>query len=194
MPNHRFSEDVPSAQRELLNAIKQHPISQLVRHSWLPPQDASQKWHIEPASVFRLTAGPLLITLESSLVIGCASLPEKASVTLWLEQTEDGQRDAASSLIDDADQHQIAACDPIYSERMICDLLGKQVTSIGILKKRPANALLAQLPCEVGVLLRFDHGSLVLAHGIHDNSDDFAILFERDISSDVLKELDEIQV
>ncbi len=195
MSSNKFKEDVSSVQLELLTQIKQHRISNLVRYGWLPPEEASKEWGIPLSSVFRLTAGPLLIILESNLIIGFSSLPEKASVTLWLEQTEEGERDEELSILNDEELYPIDLCDPVYSEQPICELLNRQVRTIKILKKEPENVLLAQLPCEAGLLIEFDNGTeLVFSHGLHDNSDDFAIIFKNEIGQDILDKLQEIEV
>lgn len=195
MSNNKFKEDVPSAQIELLTQLKHYRISKLVRYSWLTPEEASKEWGIPQLSVFRLTAGPLLITLESNLVLGFSSLPEKASVTLWIEETEDGERAEEASILNDEELYSIDSCDPVYSEQSICKLLNKYVTSIKILKREPENILLAQVPCEAGLLIKFDDDTeLVLSHGLHDNSDDFAIIFKQEVLRKFSSNLQEVQV
>ncbi|OYD88962.1 hypothetical protein CDG77_20910 [Nostoc sp. 'Peltigera membranacea cyanobiont' 213] len=194
MSNNKFKEYVPSVQTKLLTQIKKHKISKLVRYSWLSPEEASKEWDIPRSSVFRLTAGTLLITLETNLIVGFSSLPEKASITVWLEKTEEGEQDKETSIINDDELYSIDSCDQVYSEQSICELLNRQVRTIKILKKEPENILLAQLPCEAGLLIEFNNGTeLVLSHGLHDNSDDFAIIFKHEIRPDILDKLQEIE-
>lgn len=45
---------------------------------------------IEADEVFSLTAGPLLLYLDSGFVIGSASDPSRNSVTIWIEKDEHG--------------------------------------------------------------------------------------------------------
>jgi hypothetical protein len=193
-----FEENVPSKQIELLNQLKHYKISKLVRYSWLPPEEAAKEWSIPLSSVFCLTAGPLLITLETNLVIGFSSLPREASITVWLEKTEKGEQDVDISIENDGELYPIDACDPIYSEKSICEVLNKQVNSIKILKKKPENILLAQLPCEAGLVMEFEGltltTKLLLSHGLHDNSDDFAIIFNDEIPQNMLNQLQEVIV
>lgn len=195
MSSNKFKEDVPSAQLQLLTQLQHYKVSKLVRYSWLSPEAAAKEWGMPQSSVFRFTAGPLLITLESNLVLGFSSLPEKASITLWIEETEAGERDEATSILNDEELYPVDACDPVFSEPSICKLLNKRVISIKILKKEPENILLAQVPCEAGLLITFDDNTeLVLSHGLHDNSDDFAIIYQQEILPNLSSNLQEIQI
>lgn len=189
----KFEEGIPSDQVELISKLKNNRIRNLVRYSWLPPKEAVEEWDILPSLIFRRTSGPLLVMLESGLVIGFASLPEKASVTLWLEEGENGVRGVRESISTDSELFPVNADDSVYSEKLISQLIGDQVVSVKLLKLKTKDILLEQVPREVGLELVFSQGvELVMSHGLHDNSDDFAIIFKDEILQEISVNLQEI--
>lgn len=72
---------------EVLDRIVNHTELKLVCCSWFRPEQVVQEWNIPASSVFNFSAGPLVVTLETGLVVGFASIPEKASMTVWVEET-----------------------------------------------------------------------------------------------------------
>lgn len=190
-----YEEDVPSKQIELLNRLKNNKVCRITRYSWLLASQAMEEWSIPASLVFRLTSGPLLLTLESGLTVGFASLPEKTSVTVWLEKADENDQKYGVISEDSSDLFPVEACDSNYSEASICQLVGKQITSIQIIKKVPENLLVAQTPCEAGLIIGFENGDeLVLSHGLHNNSDDFAIIFRQEILRSNIEGLQNISI
>lgn len=187
-------EDVPSHRRDVLARIEGELVTALVRYSSLPPKDASEELGIPPSLVFSLTSGPLLVSVAPGWIVGFASQPSLASVTLWMEEGPAGVvgRHAVRT---DTELHAVDARDPLYSNDAIGGLVGKRVTSISVLKRLPDSALFTDLPCEAGVLMRFEDGSeLIASHGLHNDSDDFSVITRSEISAAVVKRLEELSL
>lgn len=180
-------EDIPSRQQDLLKVVRGASVTRMTRYSWSPKQTAAIERAIRPELVFSRTAGPLLITLENGVVIGAASQPSLISVTLW--------RDEPPHTRCDPELDAIEADDPYFSEAGFARMLGKRVMAVGILTRDPENAKWEPLPREVGVVLMFENApEAILAHGLHDNSDDFAVLMRNDVDPSLWPRLHEVQI
>lgn len=191
--NKHFEEGIPSQKFDLIDEIKNHKMLKLVRYSTRSPEEATRIYKIPHSSLFRLTSGPLLMTLESGLTIGFASLPELVSITLWVEETESGEHGDELLVSQDSKLFSIDSCDPFYSENSLCQLIGKQVIRIKILKRRPKSARVASRPCEAGIFFEIESGfGFVLSHGLHGYLGDFAIIYKHEILPNFLKEIEEI--
>ena len=180
-------EDIPSRQQDLLRSLRGTSVTRMTRYSWSPKQAVAIERAIRPELVFSRTAGPLLITLETGLVIGAASQPSLISVTLWCDEPPHTSCDP--------ELHAIEADDPHFSESGFARMLGKRVISVAILMRDPENATWESRPREVGVVLTFeDAPEGILAHGLHDNSDDFAVLLRKDVDPSLWPRLHEVQI
>jgi hypothetical protein len=169
-------EDIPSRRRSLLIALRGARVVRLTRYSWSPAQTVASEPNLRPELVFSRAAGPLLITLVSGLVVGVASQPALISVTLWLDQPP--------GTAADPDLHPIEADDPQFSEPGFAQMLGKRVVEVDILLRDPASESWRDRPREVGVRLTFEGApELILSHGLHDNSDDFSVLLQKDVNA-----------
>ncbi len=191
--NKYFEEDVPSQRLNLINQIKNHKILRLVRYCTRSPEEATRVHGIPHSSLFRLINGPLLMTLESGLTIGFMSLPELVSIILWVEETESGEHGDEILISEDSKLFSIDSCDPVYSEKSICQLIGKQVVRIKLLKRRPKSARVASRPCEAGIIFEVEGGfEFILSHGLHNYSDDFAIIYKHELLPYFMEEIEEI--
>lgn len=191
--NKYFEEDVPSQRLNLINQIKNHKILRLVRYFTRSPEEATRVHEIPHSSLFRLINGPLLMTLESGLTIGFMSLPELVSIILWVEETESGEHGDEILVSEDSKLFSIDSCDPVYSEKSICQLIGKQVVRIKLLKRRPKSARVASRPCEAGIIFEVEGGfEFILSHGLHNYSDDFAIIYKHELLPYFMEEIEEI--
>jgi hypothetical protein len=180
----------PSNRRELIGSILKNKVSRMVRYSWCNAQEAAEEieemYDAKPKSTFRRTVGALVITLESGLNLGFSSQDSIACITVWEANYSDFEDD------EDDDFFLIDACDELYSEREICQLIGKQVTEVSILKRKPQSALYVGLPCEAGLVLKFEDSSeLIMSHDLSDNMDNFSIVFRDEIPSEILKTIQE---
>ena len=163
-------------------------VDKMVRFSWVPPKKWGAKSAAGPASAFRFAPGPLVLWFEAGPAIGFGSLPEKASVTVWVEALPDGAHCAADPVTESEELFPIAADDPTYSDGTMAGVLGRTVKSIRVLTREAQNVLLARTPREAAIELEFDHGpTLVVAHGLHDDSDDMVVI-ERDQILPALRE------
>lgn len=181
------AEDIPSRHRDLLMSIRGASVVRLTRCSWSPKETVASDDNLAPTLVFSRTAGPLVITLDSGVVIGAASQPSLISVTLW--------RDEPPLTSADPELYPIEADDPAYSDPGFAQMLGKRVVEVAILTRDPDNARWEDRPREVGVRLTFDGApELILSHGLHDNSDDFSVLLRKDVSPSLWPRLHETLV
>lgn len=191
--NKYFEEDVPSQRLNLINQIKNHKILRLVRYFTRSPEEATRVHGIPHSSLFRLINGPLLMTLESGLTIGFMSLPELVSIILWVEETESGEHGDEILVSEDSKLFSIDSCDPVYSEKSICQLIEKQVVRIKLLKRRSKSARVASRPCEAGIIFEVEGGfEFILSHGLHNYSDDFAIIYKHELLPYFMEEIEEI--
>lgn len=165
-------------------SLRGERVIQLTRCSWSPKEAVARDEDMAPELVFSRTAGPLLITLESGLVIGVASQPALISVTLWREQPPYTSADP--------ELHPIEANDPVFSDAGFGQMLGKRITAVAVVTRDPENAKWEDRPREVAVVLTFDGApELFLSHGLHDNSDDFSVLMRKDVKASLWPRLHE---
>jgi hypothetical protein len=180
-------EAIPSRRRPLLTALQAASIVRMTRYSWSPKATVALEDQIPSELVFSRTAGPLLVTLDSGIVIGAASQPSLASVTLWLEQSP-----RTSS---DPELYPIEADDPTYSEPGFANMLGKRVTWSAVLTRDADSVKTQDLPREAGVVLAFDGApDLILSHGLHDDSDDFSVIMRDGVRSSLWSRLHEARL
>jgi hypothetical protein len=183
-------EDIPSRRGDLLKMLDGAVITRMVRYSITPPEEVVAERGIPESKVFSLTEGPLLLWLDSGNVIGVASQPSQISVTLWLEQGDGVEGD----LISDEGVYPIEATDPRYSDEHLRGLLGRHL-GIASLIIRDADDPSYDQPREAGVVLVFDGGGeLILGHGLHNGSDDFAVLRRDQILPKVAARMREIPI
>lgn len=184
------TEKIPSNRRELIGGVLKSKVSKMIRYSWCSAQEAAEEieemYDAKPKSTFRRTIGALVITLESGLTLGFSSQDSIASITVWEANHSDFEDD------EDDDFFPIDACDEIYSEREICQLIGKQVIEVSLLKREPQSALYVGLPCEAGLVLKFEDSSeLIMSHDLSDNMDNFSIVSRDEIPSEILRAIQE---
>lgn len=183
-------DKIPSNRLELLKRILGDKILRMTRYSSYEAQEAAEEieeiYAAEPASVFRRTIGALVITFASGLNLGFSSIDSIASVTLWEAQHSEFEDDEEDEFFP------IDACDQNYSEKKVCQLVGNQVIEVSLLKREPQSALYVGLPCEAGLVLKFEAGlELIMSHKLSDNMDNFSIVFRDEIPSEILKTLQE---
>jgi hypothetical protein len=199
MGNKIFEENIPSQQIKLLSKMEKSVINRVVRCSWDSPEKVANQiaeyFDAPTTSVFRRAVGALLIFFESGLVLGFGDQDSKASITVWLERDEKGECNEEFSVINDNELFFVEACDPIYSEESICQLVGKRIIKLSILKREPQNSLYVGLPCEAGLALRFENNSeLILSHNLGESLDNFALLFRDKIDPEILDQLQEMPI
>jgi hypothetical protein len=187
------AEKIPSNNSELLKKILGSRVSKMTRYSWYQSQEAAKEIAEEIAegigniydnpesSVFRRTTGALVISFESGLDVGFSSIDSLASISVWEDEHDD-----------DDELFPIDACDPIYSEDSIRQQIGKKIVEISILKRKHESPLYFGLPCEAGLVLKFENNfELIMSHNLSDNND-FSVIFRSEIPSEMLEQIQEI--
>lgn len=186
-PNTMIEEDIPSRRRDVIAALRRDAIVRLTRYSWSPAETVAREDQLRPELVFSRTAGPLLITLDSGLVIGAGSQPSLISVTLWFERTP---RTSC-----DPELHAIEADDPQYSEPGFAQMLGKHAVAAALLIREPEGASWESRPREAGLAVSFRGApDLILSHGLHDDSDDFSVVTREGVLASLWPRLRELRI
>jgi hypothetical protein len=81
--------------------------------------------------------------------------------------------------------------DATFSSPQWASLMGKTISSFTILTRRPENSLLEEKPNEVGVDFCLDDGQhVIFGHGLHDDSDDFAVIRPEQVAEQIREQLD----
>jgi hypothetical protein len=198
MEINRSSEKFPSNCLDLIKNTLDKKVIKMTRYSWYQPQEAEEEIaaeiaegigniHDDPkSSVFRRTTGALVISFESGLDLGFSGIDSIASVTVWVSRPEYG---------DDDELFPIDACDPIYSEDFIHQLVGKKIVEISILRRNYTSPLYSGLPCEAGLALKFENDSeLIMSHNLSNDIDNFSVIFRNEIPSEILEQIQEVPV
>lgn len=192
-PSH--ASRVPSAAAEMLRSLIGKRLVGLARYSWWPGFEVGQQCGVVPSAAFSMTGGPLAMTFENGQAIGLASEPSLASVIVWLDRGVGGRAIREPTLDQDSELFPIDARDAEFSQPHWATLINTRLGGISVLKRRPFNALHVDLPCEVGLCLQFDGGQELLAvHGLHDDSDDFAVVIREQIVPALIPELESCTV
>ncbi|MCM3703366.1 hypothetical protein [Paenibacillus macerans] len=179
----------PSDKIKLFQIIKNQTLSKLIRFSWWESSDAIEQCEIPEEDVFSLTAGPVLMYFQSGLVIGAASAPSQNSVNIWVEKDDTGYI-TDEPIENDTELYAISALDKQYSNSYWSQIVGQKIRMVNIIKRDPQNALLTELPNEVGVEIVMDNGEkFILSHGLHNNSDDFSVITDSYIDRGLLESL-----
>jgi hypothetical protein len=187
-----------SSRIELVEKLKDSTVLKLTRYSWEPPkevaEDIQDSFNASSSLVFRLTAGALLITLSSGLVLGFGYASSEGSLTIWLEKAKDFEIAQSLSTINDNELYPIDSLDETYSEQLISNLVGQKILSVKILKRDNPRST-RNGPVDAGLILEFQDGlELILALNLSESTDDFAIIFRDEIEPEILDQLQEISI
>ncbi len=179
---------VPSMAIEFLRRLTGKPVAKLVRYSWWPASEVAAQCGLEDELAFSLTAGPLAVYFEDGEILGFSSDPSLNSVIVWDEAVR-GTSQGATSLASDEELFAISESGR-FATVFWKQIIGCCVSGVTILKRRQMNAKTRQRPSEVGLRFSLSGGkSFVVSHGLHDNSDDFSVLEESQLSAVELEEI-----
>jgi len=182
-------EDIPSRRVPLLRALGGARAVAMTRCLWSPPEQLAPS--IEPCEAFSLGPGPFLLETDRDVVVGFASHPSRMSVTLWVERGSVNGMTGDCETLGATDLHPVDAMDGRFAPPAIANLVGQRITSVRFLKREMDDN--ACLPREVGVVLGFEGGGeLIAAHGLHDDSDDFAVLRRDQLRPSIVPQLREL--
>ncbi|GGF81101.1 hypothetical protein GCM10010912_27760 [Paenibacillus albidus] len=180
---------IPSNKLKLFQIIRNQTLCKLIRFSWWESSDAMEQCEIAEEDVFSLTAGPVLMYFQSGLVIGAASDPAQNSVIIWIEKDDTGYI-TDEPIENDTELYSISALDKQYSNSDWNQIVGQRISMVNIIKREPHNALLAELPNEVGIeMVMENEKKFIMSHGLHNNSDDFSVITESYIDRKLLQNL-----
>jgi len=186
-------EFVPSEVKSFLNVISGRLITEMVRYSWFP--FSKEEFGLPASSFFSLTAGAVAITFDSHETIGIGSHSSWASISLWIEKDCDGKFVSDEPMALDTDLYPISADDPVFSAARWRSIIGQEISSISIISRKYESPLFEGLPNEVGLIFRLrSGGEFVVSHGLHDDSDDFSVIFPDDIPDHIRADLTEIPI
>jgi len=166
----------PSSSIGLLKKVVGNRVIGLVRYSWWPKEEVARECGTTEDSAFSLTYGPLVISFEDGTVIGVAEQPSLNSVVVWVDRAG-GTSVKHPAMDEDSEFFPIDARDRQFSKQLFGDFIGEALTGLVVLKPRSMNALLSELPSEIGLCFVFEGGrKLVAASGLHQVGGDFAVI------------------
>ncbi len=173
----------------LLNSLKGKIITKMIRYCWCAPQELVTTFDVKPSEVFSLDEGAILIHLDSGAQIAFHSEQSKNSVVVWIEKNKNGFT-SNEPMEKDLDFYPIDALDLNYSNEQWGKIIGKKIVDMQIIKRTPENSKYEELPNEVALLVIMEtKDKFLLAHGLHNNSGDFAIITVDQIHPNVLPQL-----
>jgi hypothetical protein len=177
------AENIPSKHLDLLDVVTGRKIINLCRFTWLTCEEmlnSCRERGIEQNQLFSLTPGPLLMELDSGLVLGFSNgEPRLNSIIIWVERNEVGETTEDLLSLDD-ELFLIEANNEEYSKDFWSDFIGEEISSVQIYKELPKNVLYEDLPNEVGLIIRFtSNKELLLSYETSDEpfDKDNVILF-----------------
>lgn len=182
----------PSLSCDILGRFIGKRIARLVRYSWWKKEDVASECGIENEQAFSLTAGPLAIVFEDGSTLGVASEPSINSVIVWLDRVG-GQAKMAPALDEDTELFPIDSIDEIYADQFWRQFTKITLVGFSILKRKSMSTGERELPSELGLCFHFDgNKKFIAAHGLHDGSDDFAVLNDGQIELTTCEQLEEL--
>ena len=178
----------PTRKIDLLLKVKDLVLVDMIRYSWWNLSDSVKECNINENEVFSFTSGPLALCFSSGIILGAASDPSMNSVVIWQDELEDGSSLIEKPMKKDSEIFPI----PVNKDdKKWKSILKEKVSSFTVIKSKPDNPKLIDLPNEVGLIVSFENGDeLVLSHGLHEvYSDDFSVIKKDSISKKLVDEL-----
>lgn len=129
-------EDIPSRMLPLLREMKGRVLVDLDSFLWFSPEENFASWGTPQEMLFSLGGGPLLMTLDSGLVVTVGGEPSLVSLVLSVERDDRCGYRASPSAFDDLRHYTpINVSNLLYSNTAMRQFLGKRITSIRLLKR-----------------------------------------------------------
>jgi hypothetical protein len=192
MENSKIDSSPPSSASSLMHGILGKKIVQITRYSWWPSADVPAELGIEAERVFSLTYGPLGIKFDDGSVLGVAEQPSLNSVVVWQDRDNAGSM-RHPPMDQDPDLFPIDCEDSNFSKSNYKNISGNRVIGLSVFRPSLMNALLSDLPSEVGLCLTLESGQkLVAGRGLHDEVGDFAVIGYEEIEESILSTMTEI--
>lgn len=164
------------------------------RYSWWSPEDVGEHG-VSADMIFSLTAGPASVEFDSGVILGFASDPSLCSVMVWMERDEKGRCLRDETLDGDTELHEISSTDRRFSNDFWQRIIGATILDISIVRRNYKGIRISERPCQVGVAFKLDNGEVFLmAHGLHDDSDDFALIESSQVLPSIREDLIEVSI
>jgi len=185
-----FKGDILSQRLNILSRIKDRKIVKLVRFEIVPPAIGFNRCKYSPSKEFSHGNGPILMTLDSGLVVGIAYIIEKISLSLWIDRTEAGEpRKGARPIAEDPELFPIDSRDPIFSNSQTHLILGKKINKITLVKKEITDIKQSSyaykalyLPKEIGLILELEtEFELIFSRGLDGHTGGVDIIEKKEI-------------
>ncbi|WGG52842.1 hypothetical protein [Rugamonas sp. DEMB1] len=179
----------PSLSLRLLKNVVGKRVTGLIRYSWWPKEEVSNECGTAEGSAFSLTYGPLGVAFEDGTVIGIAEEPSINSVVVWLDRAV-GIAAKHPAMDEDSELFPIDVKDRQFSNKLFFELVGRTLINLVVLKPRSMNALLSELPSEIGLCFVFEGGQrFIAARGLHQVGGDFAVIAYEQIPTPIREEI-----
>lgn len=175
-----YDVSLPSNVKSLLHSLIGRKLIKMLRCNNDSIEYLIKTFELEPRDFFSLCLGPILLYFEDGLIFGGSSDPSRNSVLVWVEKNEIGQ---TTQWLQEEDKNLIPFHAKDFTHWSV--FLNQKIKSVSILKEiEKENLKKMELPNERGVLLNFDNGlSLIISHGLNDNSDSTTIISLEEINS-----------
>ena len=127
-----------------------------------------------------------MLSIASGLQISCRSAPSQNSIEIRSESLKDGTIASNPIWNDPWYKHRFAVDDVEYCQSDWKKIRGKRIIQIDLLKRHPRSSAYEALPNEVGIRFKLENEMVFLfGHGLHNNKDDFAAIFESEIHAEI---------
>ncbi|RRD90348.1 hypothetical protein [Conchiformibius steedae] len=175
-----YDVSLPSNVKSLLHSLIGRKLIKMLRCNNDSIEYLIKTFELEPRDFFSLCLGPILLYFEDGLIFGGSSDPSRNSVLVWVEKNEIGQ---TTQWLQEEDKNLIPFDAKDFTHWSV--FLNQKIKSVSILKEiEKENLKKMELANERGVLLNFENGlSLIISHGLNDNSDSTTIISLEEINS-----------
>ncbi len=169
-----YDTSIPSDAKPLLSSPIGRKLVKMIRFNDDPIERLVDVFEIEPKDFFALCLGPVILYFADGLEFGGSSTPHENTVLVWVERNEIGETT-------DWLQENNPTALPFNAKDFEPwkHFLGQTIISVTIIKEidiNDENPKIDSLPSERGVMLGFDNDlSLIISHGLNDNTDSTTI-------------------
>lgn len=184
-----FDPDIISRRKELLDKVKNIPISNVFRYTLIPKENFLKEYHLPEKNAFALSEGAMSFEFENNITLGFNSDVDTSSIIVWLEKTKECKH--VDLLEDDDELYLIDIKDSKYSTKYFSSIVGQRLTKYEIIKIETDNPKKWNHPREVGLVMHFSNNvEIILSHQLTKKvSDDFTILQWNEIDKDSYRKL-----
>lgn len=145
---------------ELLDRLPGHRLAKMVRGSEESPETIGDWYGLTPDLYFSLAPGPVFLTMEGGECLGLNSDPEKCTLIAW---------DAAINAGPHASPFHLEPPGDFPSQG--------RIRTVRLFREQPRNARFQSMDRFSALIITLEDGhEIAFVHGLHDDSDDFAVV------------------